>query len=80
MLGRANSGVDVNLVERPDAPPAASRLLVDIQIGVGQLEVRDSNDPPFSSNGFDGRFDRGFDAFERDLDTNVACRGGSRAR
>ena len=35
VLGRANSGVDVNLVERPDAPAAASRLLVDAQIGVG---------------------------------------------
>ena len=80
VLGRANSGVDVNLLERPDAPAAASRLLVDAQIGVGQLEIRDSNDPPFSSPGFDQRFDRGFDPFERDPDANAACRGGARAR
>ena len=70
VLGRSNEGVDVSFEERPDAPPAASRLVLDAEIGLGVIEVRDASDPPFS---FDG-FDRHSDEFGRDADANSACR------
>ena len=71
MLGRTNDGVDVSFEEHPEAPPSASRLVLDADIGVGAIEVRDANDPPFSLDGFDRDFD---DDLERDIDANSACR------
>ena len=72
ILGRTNGGVDVSFEEHPEAPPTASRLVLDADIGVGALQVRDADDLPF---GFDG-FSREFDShdLERDSDANSACR------
>ena len=47
VLGRVNDGVDVSYEERPEAPPSASRLVLDAEIGLGAIEVRDANDVPF---------------------------------
>ena len=70
VLGRTNEGVDVSFEETPEAPPSASRLVVDAEIGFGVIEVRDASDPPF---GFDG-FDRHSDRFGPDADANAACK------
>jgi phage shock protein PspC (stress-responsive transcriptional regulator) len=76
VLGRSSSGVDVTLSERPDAGARTSRLLLNADIGVGALDVRDTNDPPFEDHGFG----RGFHDFDRDSDANRACSQGSHAR
>jgi phage shock protein PspC (stress-responsive transcriptional regulator) len=36
---RSNDGVDVDLVDRPDAPAGATRLLVNADVGVGSLRI-----------------------------------------
>ena len=71
VLGRTNEGVDVSFQEHPDAPPSVSRLVLDAEIGLGAIEVRDANDPPF---GFDQPY-RDFDLdLDRNADANSACR------
>ena len=72
VLGRRNDGVDVKYEEHPDAPPAASRLLLDVEVGLGAVEVRDTDDAVFDDHGFHGRDDR-------DPGDNAACRGGADA-
>jgi phage shock protein PspC (stress-responsive transcriptional regulator) len=72
VLGRRNEGVDVKYEEHPDAPPSASRLLLDVEVGLGSLQVHDTDEAFFDDHGFDGRD-------ERDPDDNAACRGGTRA-
>ena len=67
-----NMGVDVKYEEHPDAPPSASRLLLDVEVGLGSLQVHDTDEAFFDDHGFDGRD-------ERDPDDNAACRGGTRA-
>ncbi|MBN1527768.1 MAG: PspC domain-containing protein [Thermoleophilaceae bacterium] len=69
VLGRHNDGVDVRYEEHPDAPPSTSRLLLDAEIGLGAIEVRDTDDAVFDDHGFDRRDD------DRDPDDNAACRG-----
>jgi phage shock protein PspC (stress-responsive transcriptional regulator) len=80
VLGRSNSGVDVDYEELPEAPPAASRLVVDAEVGFGHFEVRDADDLPFGFGDHEFRgFDRQFDDF-RDRDANAACNGDTDAR
>jgi phage shock protein PspC (stress-responsive transcriptional regulator) len=67
-FGLHNEGVDVNLDDRPDAPPAVTRLMVKANVGVGSLRIGQS--------GTDLDFDRGhfdFGPVEDDLGTNRAC-------
>ena len=52
VLGRTNGGVDVSFEEHPEAPPSTSRLVLDAEIGVGAIEVRDADDLPLRR--FDG--------------------------
>ena len=40
-FGRDNGGIDIDFDERPDAEGDATRLLVDAEIGVGELRVDD---------------------------------------
>jgi len=83
VLGRVNDGVDVSYEERPEAPPSVSRLLIDAEIGLGAIEVRDASDVPFGFNDFDRDFDRGFgrdfDEPGRDANANAACRSDADA-
>ncbi len=83
VLGRVNDGVDVSYEERPEAPPSVSRLLIDAEIGLGAIEVRDASDVPFGFNDFDRDFDRGFgrdfDEPGRDSNANAACRSDADA-
>jgi len=47
VLGVGNEGVDVEVDDRPDAPARTSRLLIDADVGMGSLRVRDESDPSF---------------------------------
>src|SRR5215207_454569 len=63
-----NEGVDLDLDDRPDAAPDATRLLVKADVGVGSLRIGQS--------GTDLDFDRGHFDFGRsddDLGRNSAC-------
>jgi hypothetical protein len=76
VLGRANDGVDVSYEEMPEAPPSASRLLVDAEIGFGSLQIRDASDVPFDFDDEDFHGWRGWDDFGRDQNDNAACTAG----
>ena len=65
-----NSGVDVQFEDSRDAAPDTSRLVVDANLGVGELRVGRA-DNEFSEAGFDFH-DRGFDP-DFYLGTNSAC-------
>jgi phage shock protein PspC (stress-responsive transcriptional regulator) len=63
-----NEGIDVDLEDLPDARPAATRLLVKADVGVGSLRI--------GRSGTDLDFDRGhfdFGPIDDDLGTNRAC-------
>jgi phage shock protein PspC (stress-responsive transcriptional regulator) len=65
---RHNEGVDVDLDDRPGAPAATTRLLVDADVGVGALRIGQS--------GTDLDLDRGhfdFGPHDSDLGRNTAC-------
>ena len=79
VLGRVNDGVDVSYEERPEAPPSASRLLLDAEIGLGAIEVRDESDVPFGFNDFDRGFGHDFDEPGREANVNAACLDGGDA-
>ena len=79
VLGRVNDGVDVSFEEQPEAPPSASRLVLDAEIGLGAIEVRDANDLPFGFDDFDRGFGHDFDESGRDANANAACRDGDDA-
>src|SRR5215218_1562186 len=67
-FGRHNEGVDVDFDDRPDAAPAATRLLVKADVGVGSLRIGQS--------GTDLDLDRGhfdFGPHDDDLGRNSAC-------
>jgi phage shock protein PspC (stress-responsive transcriptional regulator) len=67
-FGLHNEGVDVDLEDLPDAPPAVTRLLVKGDVGVGSLRIGQS--------GTDLDFDRGhfdFGPTDDDLGVNRAC-------
>jgi phage shock protein PspC (stress-responsive transcriptional regulator) len=72
MFGRDNSGIDIDFEDTPDAAPDVTRLVLDAEIGVGELRVEDLR----------GDFDLpddGFDSFDEDFpesrDENAVCEG-----
>jgi Cell wall-active antibiotics response 4TMS YvqF len=72
MFGRDNSGIDIDFEDTPDAAPDVTRLVLDAEIGVGELRVEDLR----------GAFDLpddGFDSFDEDFpesrDENAVCEG-----
>jgi phage shock protein PspC (stress-responsive transcriptional regulator) len=77
MFERDNGGIDVDFQDTPEAAPDVTRLVLDAEIGVGEVRVQDLE------GGFelhDGRF-RGFDRgdFTR-RDERAVCEGtGERA-
>jgi phage shock protein PspC (stress-responsive transcriptional regulator) len=76
VLGRHNGGIDVDYEEAPDAGSEVTRLVLDAEVGIGELRVSDGTD-------FDD-FDRdrfGFGPpdpprFEDERRGNLACVGG----
>jgi phage shock protein PspC (stress-responsive transcriptional regulator) len=42
VFGRDNSGIDVDFEDAPDAGPDATRLVLDAQVGLGEVRVHDS--------------------------------------
>jgi len=65
---RHNEGVDVDVEDLPDAPPATTRLLVKADVGVGSLRIgKSSPDLTVDHGGFD--FGPDFD----ELGRNEAC-------
>jgi phage shock protein PspC (stress-responsive transcriptional regulator) len=68
LFGRDNGGIDIDFDERPDADGDATRLLVDAEIGIGELRV---DDDVF----FESRHGIDFDHDPVDLDGggNAAC-------
>jgi hypothetical protein len=72
MFGRDNSGIDIDFEDTPDAAADVTRLVLDAEIGVGELRVEDLR----------GDFDLpddGFDSFDEDFpesrDENAVCEG-----
>jgi phage shock protein PspC (stress-responsive transcriptional regulator) len=43
MFDRHDGGLDVDVDDRPDAPPARTRLLLDAHVGIGALRIGHSN-------------------------------------
>ena len=77
LFGRDNGGVDVDFEEIPDAAPDVTRLVLDAEVGFGEVRVQD----------LDGEFqyrDRDFGPFGDELggsgNENAVCEGtGERA-
>jgi hypothetical protein len=70
VFDRDSEGVDVDVVEEPDADPDTTRLMVNADVGLGALNV--VHDP----DEFDGHgFRRDFDDFEGSVaeENNAAC-------
>jgi phage shock protein PspC (stress-responsive transcriptional regulator) len=72
MFGRDNGGIDIDFEDTPDAAPDVTRLVLDAEIGLGELRVEDLR----------GDFDLpddGFDSFDEDFpesrDENAVCEG-----
>jgi phage shock protein PspC (stress-responsive transcriptional regulator) len=78
MFGRDNGGVDVDFEDNPDAAPAVTRLVLDADVGLGQVRVTNlEGDFDFGDRDF-GPFDE--ERFEPPQDGNAACEGtGERA-
>ena len=73
MFGRDNGGVDVDFQETPDAAPDVTRVVLDAEVGLGEVRVEDlEGDFEFRDSDF-GRFD-GPD-FEPTRDENAVCEG-----
>jgi phage shock protein PspC (stress-responsive transcriptional regulator) len=68
-FGRNNDGVDVDFDERPDADGDTTRILLDAEIGLGELRV--SHDDFWDGRGAD--FGPGPDELESDQAGNSAC-------
>ena len=41
LFGRDNGGIDIDFEERPDARPDVTRLVLDAEVGVGEVRVQD---------------------------------------
>jgi phage shock protein PspC (stress-responsive transcriptional regulator) len=77
LFGRDNGGIDVDFEDLPDAAPDVTRLVLDAEIGMGEVRVEDL-DPEFEFRDRDfGRFDGEVGGSPND---NAACEGtGERA-
>jgi phage shock protein PspC (stress-responsive transcriptional regulator) len=68
-FGRSNDGIDIDFDERPDADRDTTRILLDAEIGLGELRV--SHDDFWDGHG--PGFGRDRDEFEPDQSGNFAC-------
>jgi hypothetical protein len=64
---RHSDGIDVDVDDRPDAPPTRTRLLVDADVGVGSLRVGHSAVDPLEQVHFD------YGDVDPELGRNTAC-------
>ena len=69
LFGRDNGGVDVDFEDNPDAAGDSPRVVLDAEIGVGELRV--SHDDFGADRGFD--FHEGEDVFDPSEGGNSAC-------
>jgi phage shock protein PspC (stress-responsive transcriptional regulator) len=73
MFGRDNGGIDVDFEDSPDAAPDVTRLVLDADVGLGQVRVTDlEGDYDFRDHRF-GRFDD--EGFDGTRDENAVCEG-----
>jgi phage shock protein PspC (stress-responsive transcriptional regulator) len=75
-FGRDNGGVDIDFQETPDAAPDVTRVVVDAEVGLGEVRVHDERGELEFHEGDFGPFD------DRDPDLaggNDACAAGARA-
>jgi phage shock protein PspC (stress-responsive transcriptional regulator) len=76
LFGRDNGGIDVDFEDLPEAAPDVTRLVLDAEIGMGEVRVQNLEE----TFGFRNR---NFGPFDEDLDgsrNNAACEGtGERA-
>jgi phage shock protein PspC (stress-responsive transcriptional regulator) len=73
LFGRDNGGVDVDFEDNPDAAPDVTRLVLDADVGLGQVRVTDQEGDFELRNGDFGPSD-GPD-FEPSRDENALCEG-----
>jgi phage shock protein PspC (stress-responsive transcriptional regulator) len=69
-----SEGIDVDFEDQRDAPPGTSRLVVDAELGVGELLIGHPGSefwPQGANFDFDDDFERGHDPSNRGL--NLAC-------
>jgi phage shock protein PspC (stress-responsive transcriptional regulator) len=78
MFGRDNGGIDVDFQDTPDAAADVTRVVLDADVGVGEVRVQDSDFGFDFRNGDFGRFDE--EDFGTTRDENAVCEGtGERA-
>jgi phage shock protein PspC (stress-responsive transcriptional regulator) len=68
-FGRSNEGIDVDFDARPDADGDTTRIVLDAEIGLGELRV--SHEDSWSGHGPD--IGRDWDEFDSDEPGNFAC-------
>jgi phage shock protein PspC (stress-responsive transcriptional regulator) len=73
LFGRDNGGIDVDFDDTPDAAPDRTRLVLDAEIGVGELRVTDQGDDEFYHREDFGPFDGGDNDLDRSDPNRVAC-------
>jgi phage shock protein PspC (stress-responsive transcriptional regulator) len=78
MFGRDNGGIDIDFEENPEAAPDVTRLVLDAEIGLGEIRVTEQRDDFDFRDGDFGRFDD--EDFSESRDERAVCEGtGERA-
>ena len=73
MFGRDNGGIDVDFEDNPDAAADVTRLVLDADVGLGEVRVTDLEDEfDFRDRSF-GRFDE--EGFDGSRDADAVCEG-----
>jgi phage shock protein PspC (stress-responsive transcriptional regulator) len=73
VFGLDHGGVDVDFEDTPDAEPATTRLLLEADVGVGEVRVHDSRGELFFGDRDFGPFRNGDEGFELDATQPEAC-------
>ena len=78
VLGHSNDGIDVDYEEAASASGDVTRLVLDANVGIGELRVSDSPWDDFDDHDFDRGFDFGppnrpDDPFGDEPEGNLAC-------
>jgi phage shock protein PspC (stress-responsive transcriptional regulator) len=78
MFGRDNGGIDVDFEDTPEAAPDVTRLVLDAEVGLGEVRVHDLRGDFELHNGQFGPFDD--EDFAGSRDEHAVCEGtGERA-
>jgi phage shock protein PspC (stress-responsive transcriptional regulator) len=78
MFAHDNGGIDVDFEDTPDAAPDVTRLVLDAEVGLGQVRVTDLEGDFEFRNGDYGPFDD--ESFDGTRNGNAVCEGtGERA-